>query len=462
MFGAVSESQIPESRAPAAERARKYEQRVPRYTSYPTAPHFTPAVDDGAYADWLRRLPAGTPASLYLHVPFCASLCWYCGCHTAVVRGRKPIDDYTDLLAREVELVGAACAPEVVAVHWGGGTPNMLGAEGLGRLTAAMRGAFTFSSAAEIAAELDPRILTEAQVAAFAAAGLTRASLGVQDFDPEVQRAINRIQPYEMTARAVEWLRGAGIEGINLDLMYGLPLQTVESVVATVDQAARLMPDRVALFGYAHVPWMKKHQRLLPEDKLPGPEERLLQAEAAAARLVRHGYVRVGLDHFARRDDPMARQLEAGTLRRNFQGYTTDAAPVLLGFGASAIGTLPQGYVQNSGDNTTYRQRIEAGRFATARGIAVTAEDLLRREVIERLMCDLAVDLGAVAAKHGASPTLFAEALPGLAAYAADGLLRRDGWAISVTEAGRPLVRMVCALFDAYLQRGAARHSQAV
>lgn len=442
--------------------AAKYDSRVPRYTSYPTAPHFTPSVDDAVYSDWLRRLPEGTPTSLYLHVPFCASLCWYCGCHTAVVHGQKPIDDYTELLAREIALVAELCAPEIVAVHWGGGTPNMLGSDGLARLTALMRRSFSFADDAEIAAELDPRILTEDQVAGFAAAGLRRASLGVQDFDPEVQAAINRIQPFETTARAVGWLRSAEIGGINLDLMYGLPLQTVESVVATVDQAASLRPDRVALFGYAHVPWMKKHQRLLPEDKLPGPAERLRQAEAAAERLVAHGYVRVGLDHFAHRDDPMAHQLRDGTLRRNFQGYTTDTAPVLLGFGASAIGTLPQGYVQNTGDNTTYRQRIEAGRLATARGIAVTPEDLLRREIIERLMCELHADVAAIASRHGRSPEHFADTLPGLDALAADGLLTRDGWAITVTEAGRPLVRVVCALFDAYLQRGTARHSLAV
>ena len=445
------------------ELASKYNQRIPRYTSYPTAPHFSPAVGETAYESWLRDIPSGSRISVYLHVPFCASLCWYCGCHTTVVRGHKPVADYARLIEREIALVGAACGElGLGAIHWGGGTPNMLSGEELARLTGALRARFPFAEDIEIAAELDPRILSMDKVRALAACGLGRASLGVQDFDERVQRAINRIQPYEMTRDAVAWLRGSGIRGINIDLMYGLPYQTVESVRKTVDRAALLRPDRIALFGYAHVPWMKKHQRLLPEEALPEPASRFEQAEEAARRLLDHGYVRIGLDHFARAEDPMARSLAAGRLRRNFQGYTTDGCAVLLGIGLSSIGTLPQGYVQNSADFTTYRARIEAGRLATVRGIALSAEDRLRRDVIERLMCELAVDLAEVAEQHGRRADMFASSLPRLIELEEDGLAVRDGWRLRVTEKGRPLVRAVCAAFDTYLESGSGRHSVAV
>jgi oxygen-independent coproporphyrinogen III oxidase len=442
--------------------AVRHNQPIPRYTSYPTAPHFGPGVNDAVYGSWLRDLPAGSRASVYLHVPFCASLCWYCGCHTTVVRSHRPIAEYAELMEREIGLVGELCRPEIGFVHWGGGTPNMLTGEELARLSTALSSRFPFATDVDIAAELDPRILTREKAAELVACGLTRASLGVQDFDPRVQRAINRIQPYDKTRDAVFWLRAAGVHGINLDLMYGLPYQSTPTVLATVDRAVGLAPDRVALFGYAHVPWMKKHQLLIPEEALPGAAERFEQAEAAAARLLEHGYVRVGLDHFALPDDPMAKSLAAGRLRRNFQGYTTDECPVLLGFGVSAIGSLPQGYVQNTGDFTRYRAAIEAGNLPTARGFALTPEDRLRREVIERLMCNLEVDLAAVARRHGRRPSTFAGALPALAELQKDGIVVRNDWHLAVTEEGRPLVRAVCAAFDTYLQRSAGRHSAAV
>jgi oxygen-independent coproporphyrinogen-3 oxidase len=441
----------------------KYDARVPRYTSYPTAPHFEPGVDDPAYGSWLRELPDGAAASLYLHVPFCASLCLYCGCHTAVVHGQKPIDDYAALLAREIDLVAAETGLlRAGHVHWGGGTPNVLVASGMARLMERIGHRFAIDAGAELSAELDPRILDAEQALGLVSAGVTRASLGVQDFDPAVQRAINRIQPFAMTARAVEWLRNAGIGGINFDLMYGLPLQTETGVVATVDRAASLRPDRIALFGYAHVPWMKKHQLLLPEHKLPGPAERVRQSDAAARRLVEHGYVRIGLDHFALPDDAMATRLGEGMLRRNFQGYSDDPCSTLIGLGVSAIGSLPQGYVQNTTDVTVYRQRLREGRLATARGRRLTPDDRLRRAVIERLMCDLDVDLAEVARRHDAEPESLEEALAAIDDLADDGIATRDGWRVTVTEAGRPLVRSVCAAFDTYLQNDATRHARAI
>ena len=310
-------------------------------------------------------------------------------------------------------------------------------------------------SDAEFAVEIDPRRLTRATVDALAAIGVNRASLGVQDVNPEVQRAINRWQPFIVVERVVDRLRDAGISGINFDLMYGLPRQTVGDVLQSVEAALRLRPARVALFGYAHVPWMKRHQRLIDESALPGPPERAAQFEAASARLGDAGYVAIGLDHFALPDDSLALAQRHGRLRRNFQGYTTDTAPALLGFGASAIGSMPQGYVQNAVPMPAYRKAIRAGRFATARGIALANEDRARRSIIERLMCDLAADLDGPAGR-------FATELEALEPFVADGVVQLEAGSIRIRPEGRALARTVCAVFDAYFTQNAARHSRAV
>ncbi|MDJ1158035.1 oxygen-independent coproporphyrinogen III oxidase [Chelatococcus sp. SYSU_G07232] len=442
----------------------RYDQRVPRYTSYPTAPHFGADVDGGVYAGWLEALDETTTLSLYLHVPFCAELCLYCGCHTTVARRYGPVAAYVELLLREITLAAAQLPGRfaVSHIHWGGGTPTILAPEDLLRVTEALRSHFSVRDDAETAIEIDPRTLAAEHVPALAAMGVTRASLGVQDFDPKVQRAIGRTQSYAQTARAAGWLGLAGARSLNLDLIYGLPHQTVESVVASVGQALRLGPDRIALFGYAHVPWMKKHQKLLPEDALPDTAERLAQMQAATDAITSAGYVAIGLDHFAKPGDALARARAEGRLHRNFQGYTTDAAPALIGFGTSAIGSLPQGYVQNAATTVAYRDALTAGRLPIARGIVLTSEDRLRRAVIERLMCDLAVDLAAVAAIHGRPAHVFAGELPALDRMAADGILQRDGWRIAVPDSARLYVRNVCAVFDARLAEGQARYSRAL
>ena len=448
-----------------AARLRAYlDQEVPRYTSYPTAPHFGPAVDGAVYAAWLRALDPGTPLSLYLHVPFCAKMCWYCGCHTKIVRRQAPVEAYAKSLAAEIALVAAALPRRmgVTAIHWGGGTPTMLSAADFRALMDRLGTCFEIAAEADIAVEIDPRTLSRDMAGVLARAGVTRASLGVQDFNPDIQRAINRVQSYETTAGAVADLRGAGVAAINFDLMYGLPGQTVADVVRSVDLSASLEPDRVALFGYAHVPWMKRHQQRIDEAALPGGTERLAQLEGAAAQLAGHGYRRVGLDHFARAGDPMARALDDGSLRRNFQGYTVDPAPVLLGFGASAIGSLAEGYVQNLVPIKGYADAVAAGRLPVARGVEVDDEDRLRRDVVERLMCDSAIDLGAVCRAHGAAAGHFDTELHSLRRFERDGLLTISGHRIHLTAAGAPFVRNVCAVFDSYLKTGAGRHSRAV
>lgn len=447
-----------------SELIRRYDRPVPRYTSYPTAPHFHPGVGADAYRRWLSRVAASATASLYFHVPFCARMCWYCGCHTKIVGRPEPVADYADTLAREIGLVAAALPARLRAthVHFGGGTPTMLAPDDLKRLMDTARAAFTFAPAAEIALEADPRTLTADTVQALAAAGVNRVSLGVQEFSSRVQHAINRIQPPETVRRAVGLLRDAGIERLNFDLMYGLPHQTADDIARTVDIAAMLGPDRIALFGYAHVPWMKTHQKMIDERALPDGPARWAQAETAARRLAEHGYRPIGLDHFVRPGDGLARALDQGRLRRNFQGYTDDAADVLLGFGASAIGALAQGYLQNAVPIGQYAEAIAAGRLAVARGIALNDDDRLRRAAIERLMCELAVDAGALARAHGLPEDTLDSDLAALAPLVADGLATIAGRTVRLTEAGRPFLRTVAAAFDRYLDSGKGRHSRAV
>ena len=449
----------------AADRLRrKYDRPVPRYTSYPTAPHFHDGIDGTVYEDWLGRLTAETPLSLYLHIPYCDSLCWFCGCHTKVTRRYAPLATYVESLLREVETVAARLPGRLPVghIHCGGGSPTLLRPADMRRLAAALASAFDIGAGAEFAVEIDPRGLGDEVVHAMAEIGVNRVSLGVQDIDPQVQAAINRDQPLALTANCLARLRAAGLRAVNCDLMYGLPHQDTAKVLATVDAVAGLAPDRIALFGYAHVPHMKRHQRLIPEAALPDGAARLDQSRAAAERLAALGYRRIGLDHFARPEDPLARAAAAGRLNRNFQGYTTDRSAALIGFGASAIGKLPQGYVQNAVPIGAYRTAVDGGRLAAVRGIAFRGEDRPRAAIIERLMCDLEVDLDRVDGDNrGAFKPGPAEETR-LAALAADGVIERRGPHLKVTEAGRPFVRQVAAAFDSYLTRGEARHSRAI
>jgi oxygen-independent coproporphyrinogen-3 oxidase len=440
------------------------ETAVPRYTSYPTAPQFKQDVTASRYASWLSALPETATLSLYIHVPYCVQLCRYCGCHTKVARRREPIDSYADRLLEELILLGPYIGGRKLAhLHWGGGTPSILGSNWIAEIYAKLAKIFDIAIACEHAIELDPRHVSRELVDSLAGIGVNRASLGVQDFTASVQRAIGRIQPFEIVERSVAALRYAGIERINLDLMYGLPRQGVDDVRRSAALAASLRPQRLAYFGYAHVPWVKKHQRVIDETTLPGAVERLEQAEAARETLAAHGYVPIGLDHFALPHDELAAAARAGGLHRNFQGYTTDQADALIGVGASAISRLPQGFAQNLSDIGSYAGAITSGHFATARGLALSADDLLRGRIIERLMCDFSVDLEAMANKNDfAAANDFARELQALNPLETEGMVRRDGKRVVVTEKGRPFVRLVTAVFDAYLPNSSTRHSVAV
>ncbi len=437
---------------------------VPRYTSYPTAPHFEADFPEADYRGWLGHLDPAAPVSLYLHVPFCKQMCWYCGCNMKLASRYGPLAEYHAVLLREIDLLADALPARMSLshLHWGGGTPTALSADDLARAMDQVNARFDFEDGAELAIESDPRTLEPDMAARIGELGFNRASFGVQEFDPKVQAAINRIQPPEMVAGAVDMLRGAGVSGINFDLIYGLPHQSADALVRTVETCADMRPDRVALFGYAHVPWMAKNQRMIPEDSLPGPEERLDQAERAGEALQQAGYQAVGIDHFALPEDGLAQAAAAGTLRRNFQGYTTDEAAALLGVGATSIGRTPRGFVQNITETGAWARAVGESRLPVARGRALSGDDELRAHVIERLMCDGAVDTEAAGRAYGFGPDWCADALDELEPLARDGLLDRDGGRIALTEAGWPLARIAASAFDTYLHNRQARHSVAV
>jgi len=428
---------------------------VPRYTSYPTAPHFSPDIDTKAYVGWLDALPSDTGLSIYVHIPYCRELCWYCGCNTKATKRYEPVARYLDILLREIEGVAARVGPgpRVTHIHWGGGSPNVLSPEHIAKLADHIRRCFRLAPGAEFAVEVDPRSVDEDTIRAFAEAGVNRVSVGVQDFAPEVQRAINREQSFELTRGVIGAFRSYGVRALNIDLVYGLPEQTTERVRDTVTKVTTLRPNRVAIFGYAHLPQRLKHQRLIDEAILPVTTERAAQSRLAAETLSAAGYRRIGLDHFVLPGDPMAKT----QVRRNFQGYTDDQAPVLLGLGASAIGRLPQGYVQNATSVPEYGRRIGTDGLATARGHALTDDDAARAFAIERLMCDLRFPAPELRATFGARAEPIIREAREFLARDTDGLVARDADAdgvFTVTDTGRLFVRSICSVFDSYLRSG--------
>lgn len=437
---------------------------TPRYTSYPTAPHFQTGFAEDRYRRWLSDLPPSDPISLYLHVSFCRQMCWYCGCNMKLASKYGPVGDYAKVLRKEVALTADALPGRMTIshLHWGGGTPTALSPDDLHLLMEDVRARWDFAPDAEIAIESDPRTLTAEMAVRIGQLGFTRASFGVQEFDSRVQQAINRVQPPDMVQRSVEELRGAGVSGINFDLIYGLPHQTVATLIETVKLSAAMRPDRVALFGYAHVPWMAKNQRMIDEAVLPGAKERAAQAEAAAEALIAEGYVAIGLDHFALPDDALAVAAQEGKLRRNFQGYTTDRAETLLGLGATSIGRSPSGYVQNITETGAWSRAVRDGHLPVAKGLPFVQDDRLWAEVIERLMCDGHVDARAIGQKHNAPDGWWHDAFDTLEELQADGLLDLLSGTVRMSAKGRPLVRIAASAFDAYLHDSSARHSVSV
>jgi oxygen-independent coproporphyrinogen-3 oxidase len=442
----------------------RYDAHAPRYTSYPTAAQFTPAVGAGDWGRWLDAADPGRAVSLYLHIPFCKRLCWYCGCNTRAVNRSETISSYVRLLLREADLIVEAAGgrPRIDRLHLGGGTPNMLTPDDLRRLVEGLADRFDFETLTEFAAELDPETLTPAWIEAAGDLGLSRASLGVQDLSPQVQAAVNRPEAFGTIISAAEGLRRAGVFSLNLDLMYGLPRQGVAEVEATLRQVLSLRPERLALFGYAHVPWVKPHQKLIDAASLAGPAGRFAMSRAAHDLLLGSGYEAVGLDHFALPHDDLAAAARAGRLRRNFQGYVTDASEVLMGLGASSISRAPGLYVQNASAERDWRAAVAEGRSPVVRGVRLTERDRLVAAVIERLMCDFRVDVDALATSLGVPSAELDFAAPVLARLAADGLISRRAGRVEVTGRGRPFLRAVAAAFDPTAPSATPRHARVI
>ena len=437
---------------------------VPRYTSYPTSPHFSTHFPATTYREWLASLDPDEPISLYLHVPFCKQQCWYCGCNMKLAARYSPVATYVQNLLREIDLIEGALPARmpVSHLHFGGGTPTVLEPEDLAAVMARLGMRFQLLPDAEIAIESDPRTLTDPMIQQIGSLHFNRASFGVQEFDPKVQAAINRIQPPEMVERAINGLRAAGVPNINFDLIYGLPHQNTAALCRTVEQCVAMKPDRIALFGYAHVPWVAKNQRMIDDDTLPTASERAEQAQAAAAALVASGYIQIGIDHFALPGDSLAIAATAGHLHRNFQGYTSDDARTLIGIGATAIGRTPHGYVQNASETGAWSRAVASGKLPVARGHALQEQDSLRSHVIERIMCDGSVDLSAAGRALGFEDDWYVEEIPELLQMQKDHLLTYAGSKVSLTPEAVPLARVVAAVFDTYLRHSTARHSVAV
>jgi oxygen-independent coproporphyrinogen-3 oxidase len=447
---------------------RKYSVAGPRYTSYPPATRFRADIPaeryDSAIADDNR---AGSgPLSLYFHLPFCESLCWYCGCNTVITRRTGAAKEYLVDLAREVAMVASRLDPRrpVTQVHLGGGTPTFFPPEDLAELGLLINRHFKIADDCEFSVEVDPRRLTRDHVEALRVIGANRASVGIQDTDPRVQIAVHRWQPFRLNRQSVDWLREAGFESVNVDLIYGLPLQTVASFARTIDEVFQLGPDRLSIFSYAHVPWIRPAQRIFDSRcELPAPEEKLAMFALAHEKLTEDGYVDIGLDHFARPDDELALARASGKLQRNIQGYSTTAGASLYGFGISAISSTRDSYRQNIKELDDWRAAIAAGRLPTERGLILDEEDRRRRALVMGIMCERQINYARLSGELGVDVAQrYSREIAGLGDLEADGLLMRTSEGIDVLPAGAPLLRVIAMRFDATLATGEGHHSKTI
>jgi oxygen-independent coproporphyrinogen III oxidase len=446
---------------------KKYNVTGPRYTSYPPATHFTEKVTFEGLEEAVRaNNRTERDLSLYFHLPFCYSLCWYCGCTTVITTKQEQSALYLDHLQKELDFMGRYLNParKVVQVHWGGGSPSFLRPDEIRRLGDMTRARFQVVPDAEASIEIDPRRMDRDHVKAMREAGFNRASMGVQDNDPIVQKAVHRIQPFALTQEVVGWFREEGFTSLNIDLIYGLPLQTPGSFAKTIDEILLLKPDRFAVFNYAHVPWIKPHQMIFKDDTLPSPEIKLQLLKTTIEKLTAAGYVYIGMDHFARETDELALAQRQKTLQRNFQGYSTRGGTDIYAFGMSSISQADGVYWQNHKDLPLYYSHLEAGRSPVAKGFVLSADDRVRRWTIMRLMCDLGLDYAAMSRSLELDfPDYFARELASLDDLEADGLIERHQGGLTVTDVGRLFIRNLAMRFDAYLaQEKEKRYSKTV
>lgn len=439
-----------------------FDAKVPRYTSYPTAPHFNTGIGPSDYTKWIGEIPNDSQISLYIHVPFCKTLCWFCACRTQGTQSEAPVAAYLETLKTELTMLGKILPDGVTLsrLHWGGGTPTLLSPTMMADLAGSIAEIAPLAEDAEFSVEIDPNEIDAARLDVLASAGMNRASIGVQDFDEEIQKSIGRIQSFEVTRDAVLAIRERGVKSLNADILFGLPHQSKTRIAESVQKLLSLSPDRVALYGYAHVPWMARRQNMIPSDALPTPTERLDLFEVARELFVNDNYAEIGIDHFALPDDGLALAQKSGTLRRNFQGYTDDKSAALIGVGASSISRFPQGFAQNAPATGVHTKAIRAAKFSIARGHVFTEDDKLRGRLIEALMCDFKIDISQIATQFGISRkvvyTMLAEVEQKF-----DGLLNLSNDELTVPLKARPLVRIIARAFDAY-DLDKAGHSSAI
>jgi len=438
---------------------KKYDKPGPRYTSYPTAPHFNESFTREDFLSEIQTSNAGdNPAnlSLYFHLPYCDTLCYFCGCNMIITRNRERVSQYISYVIKEIDLLKKLINPArmVTQLHWGGGTPTHLSSEEIAKLAAYIQKSFNFSPDSENSCEIDPRGLTYEHLQALRQNGFNRISMGVQDFNEQVQNAVNRIQPEDITLQAINWVRELEYDSINLDLMYGLPFQTQEGFEKTVNRVIEISPDRIAVFNYAHVPWMKKHMNLINPDDLPKSGTKLEILKMTTEKLTSSGYDFIGMDHFAKPDDELAIALREKKLYRNFQGYSTRAGADLYAFGITAISQLAKVYSQNNKTEKEYYDALDAGLIPTYKGYKLNDDDLLRRYVVMKIMCDFALEFRPVEEKFGINfKEYFSWGLNNLKEMADDGLIEFKDSSITVTEIGRLLVRNIAMNFDGYIER---------
>lgn len=436
--------------------------RAPRYTSYPTANHFTPDVGAEDASSWIASISPDSVVSFYLHIPFCRRLCWFCACRTQGTQTLEPVAAYVETLRREIALV-KDILPQGVRIgriHWGGGTPTLLSPDLIRGLASEMSDVAPTTEDFEFSVEIDPNEVDDERLDTLAGLGMNRASIGVQDFDPLIQKAIGRPQGFEVTKAAVDGIRARGVKSLNIDLLYGLPGQTRARLADSVQKVLTLSPDRVAVYGYAHVPWMARRQSMIPAEKLPLPEARLELFETARDLFLWDGYSEIGIDHFARPGDSLETANVSGRLHRNFQGYTDDACPTLIGLGASAISQFREGFAQNAPATSAYQKAIRDGQLATSRGHPFTRDDHMRGAIIERLMCDFAVDFADVASRTGAPRREVEACFEGIEEVF-PGVLRRTSEGISLKPDVHEVARLVAGYVDAYT-RSESGHSLAI
>lgn len=437
---------------------KRFDKPGPRYTSYPTAPLFSVKYSARDLENDLiaNNLNSDSPLSLYLHIPFCGTLCYFCGCTTVITNNRSTINNYLHTFKREINKVASYFKKErpVVQLHWGGGTPSYLDPSEVREINAHIEGLFSFSNHAEISVEIDPRGLTYDHLSAFREGGVNRVSMGVQDLDEKVQKSVHRIQPEELTLRAIEWSRQLGINSINIDLIYGLPHQTTASFEKTLDEMIHISPERFAVFNFAYIPWMKAHQKLLDPEKLPTAERKLELLKLTIDKLTSAGYVYIGMDHFAKPDDELTIAQRNKTLYRNFQGYSTHADADLFGFGMSSISHFGTTYAQNEKTLDSYIKIVESGEFPTHVGYRMSKDDEIRKYVILRLMCDLELDISQVERQFGIDfESYFENSLEDLQVFIDEGLVVREAGKITIVGAGRLFLRNIAMCFDAYLKK---------